>query len=224
MIRANVFYRYFKPPAPTVQVFVGPNRELWILPEDLLCDMLKYFREAFKGNFKEGMEKQIHLVDEEPGTFALLIDWIMDSFYSIEDCSPSGAIPTDCPLPLAGFKLYVLADKIGGRELMHHALEILFPCHLHRDSNIFTIHLNTVKFIYDHEAQLSELRQYCVDEAVQFFFTDNELEESDWLLAVKGHPSYDLEVTKAIKNHIQLPMSECGLAGLCSTHYPREEA
>lgn len=54
--------------ADYVKVYVGPERKLWILNEELLCNRVDYFRAAFRsggGGFKEGAEKSIHLVEED---------------------------------------------------------------------------------------------------------------------------------------------------------------
>jgi len=57
-----------------VKVFVGPERKLFNLHEDLLCNRSEYFRSAFKGSFKEGSEKEIDLEEEDSEAFALLAE------------------------------------------------------------------------------------------------------------------------------------------------------
>jgi len=58
----------------SVKIYVGPKRKLWVLPEGFLWEKVEYFRVAFKSGFKEGLKKELYLKDDDPATFAVLVD------------------------------------------------------------------------------------------------------------------------------------------------------
>jgi hypothetical protein len=54
--------RYFQLSAeaacpPMIKIFVGPERKLRVLPEQLLCDRVKFFKSAFQSGFRESKRK-----------------------------------------------------------------------------------------------------------------------------------------------------------------------
>ena len=62
---------------PMVKIFVGPDRKLWVLPEQLLCDRVEYFKSAFQSGFQESNEKFLELPEDCPVAFAYIIDRIL---------------------------------------------------------------------------------------------------------------------------------------------------
>jgi len=42
-------------------IYVGPQKEVFYLNLDLICDRLDFFKKALQGGFKEGQDKTIHL-------------------------------------------------------------------------------------------------------------------------------------------------------------------
>jgi hypothetical protein len=42
---------------PFVKIFVGLEHKLWVLPEQLLCDRVAFFKSAFQSDFRESKEK-----------------------------------------------------------------------------------------------------------------------------------------------------------------------
>jgi len=44
-----------------VKIFVGEERKLFYLHQELICDRSEYFRAAFKGGFRESKDKTMNL-------------------------------------------------------------------------------------------------------------------------------------------------------------------
>jgi hypothetical protein len=65
-LEADIFFRYLTS-NKTVKIYVGPERKLWFLNEDLLCDRVPFFKGALKSGFKEGKSKVMELPDDNTG-------------------------------------------------------------------------------------------------------------------------------------------------------------
>jgi hypothetical protein len=131
-----------------VKVYVGPNRKLWTLPEDLLCDRISYFRALFKSGFKEGIEKEIYLKEEDPGVFARIVDWL---FTDIMGCSCMDICPEDCQLQ--GCMIYALADKWGLEDVARCILaQIQEVIYTGQSSATFNVTPAVIKYVYEHDA------------------------------------------------------------------------
>lgn len=48
----------------------------WKIPMDLLCVYSSYFKSALQGEFTEAKTMRVELVDENPETFALVVEWL----------------------------------------------------------------------------------------------------------------------------------------------------
>ncbi|PVH80944.1 hypothetical protein DL98DRAFT_372884, partial [Cadophora sp. DSE1049] len=59
-----------------VKIYVGPEKECWVIHEDLICNKSKYFRSAFQGGFAESANKSIHIEDEDPKVFKFVVEWL----------------------------------------------------------------------------------------------------------------------------------------------------
>jgi hypothetical protein len=116
--------RYFASNPATVKVFVGPKRQHWAIVEDLLCNYSEYFRAAFKGNFKEAINKEIRLEEDDPAAFGKVIDWLFGETLA---CSCTKDLES-CENILVWYILHILADKLGIEELMKAAFRIYETC------------------------------------------------------------------------------------------------
>ncbi len=73
---------------PKVDVYVGPDHEHFQLPKGVLCRHSPYFNKAFNGEFKEGKQQSLELVDEDSGAFRLLVQWLLTG--DIDEPKPFG--------------------------------------------------------------------------------------------------------------------------------------
>ena len=54
-----------------VKILVGPEKALFLLHKDRLCQMSEYFRGLFQGNFKDAKEDTTTLAEEDVTGFKL---------------------------------------------------------------------------------------------------------------------------------------------------------
>jgi hypothetical protein len=59
-----------------VDIYVGPERQRYVVHKKLLTSQSEYFDKAFNGSFKEADENSIHLKEEDPAALALLVGWL----------------------------------------------------------------------------------------------------------------------------------------------------
>ena len=106
--------RYFKTnnPAgpPMVRIYVGTEKTLWVLPEDLLCDRLKFFDSAFRSGFREGNKKALELLGEDPVAFEYILDYILEKFTDPEVINKLEDLEA---IHTTWFRTWILADMIG---------------------------------------------------------------------------------------------------------------
>jgi hypothetical protein len=69
-----------------VIVGVGGQAQTFLIHKDLFCHKSPYFRAAFDGAFKKGVEQKLELDDVEPQTFAPLAAWVYTG--TIEEDKP----------------------------------------------------------------------------------------------------------------------------------------
>jgi hypothetical protein len=118
-------FSYFKtenPAGPSmVRIYFGPQRTLWVLPEDLICDRVKFFKAAFQSDFRESKEKVLELPEDDPVAFAYVLDGILGDVPGMQGRVPDG---DDDAIQLALCNAYILADKLGREDIMTWACDI----------------------------------------------------------------------------------------------------
>src|SRR6266852_8369660 len=94
-----------------VKTTVGPEKETWLLHEDVICERSQFFKKAFTGCFQESDKKEIHLQEENPKTFGYFIDWLYGKglYCHLDHANPSDVTFKHVKPWLA---LYIFADKI----------------------------------------------------------------------------------------------------------------
>jgi hypothetical protein len=63
-----------------VRIYVGPKRDLWVLPEEALCDRVQFFKSAFQSGFRESSEKVLELPEDDPIAFEFVFDYILQDW------------------------------------------------------------------------------------------------------------------------------------------------
>jgi hypothetical protein len=198
-------HRYFvAKPAATVKIFVGPEKKLWVLPEDLLCDRIEFFRAAFKSKFKEGISKEMFLESDDSTAFGRLVDWIFNEDIKCEIIHKFHV--QDAEHELEWLRLWILADKLGLQRLQdccRHAYEsCLYEIGIHPAAE-------AVSFVYENTEPNSELRQMLVDKALGYFLAPSYSRKGfrieDFAAATSSNATYNLAVTTAIVGHMEEP-------------------
>jgi len=198
-----------------VKVYVGPTREhYWTLPEDLLCDKLEFFRAAFKGPFKEGEDKEIHLEDDDPAVFEKLIDWLCTSGGSnnliICPCEDTG--PTCFSNQMALFKFYELADKVGEADLVREVLSTHKICNKWEGDGEETIKVINIADALGH----GRFQLNMIEDAVAHFMNEKKTLDN-WAVIIKHNAAFHLQLMAAIRKHNTLRLNQFNV-DYCTVH------
>lgn len=105
-----------------VDIFVGPEKQLFRLHKQVLCERVPYFDKMFNGGFKEAKEGRATLPEDTVDAFDLLVGWV----YSGDvrplvqvDCTEKCKMCTNWDAPVA----YELASKLCLPELMNRVMD-----------------------------------------------------------------------------------------------------
>ena len=157
----------------TVKVYVGAERKLWHLNEELLCDRVPFFRGAFKNGFKEGESKVLELPADDPDAFGLLVEWIYTQDLPHKICLSPYADdgghhdPYQPGHEVQWLKLWVLADKLNLTELSSTVLKSHASC---LDDAAHGVSAEGVTYVCENAAQGSALRKHMVAQVVETVF------------------------------------------------------
>lgn len=215
--------RYCEKPPKHVQIVVGAQRKIFYIPEELICERVDYFKAAFKGGFREGREKRLELIEEDPEVFRYIIDWIFGQSRLKET---SSLVKSENPASkvvekITHFcKLYFLADKLGMRELAKECL----PC-LQFWITRLLFSGSAITYLYEHTLDSALIRTNIVQAFVELFFDRcYDSYEAVWSKIIRGHPDFQSEVNKGIRAHIGLEMGDCGWRYNCQVLHHKKAA
>lgn len=192
---------------------------MWTLNEELLCDRIDYFRAAFRGGgsgFKEGIEKSIHLVEDDPAAFKILVDWLHEEKISSPGCGPFQSRPSSTKLasnkkPTLETRLdnqilwevtkaYVLADKLGCGLLGVAIMKFLFKPERDPPFGLLSTP-ELLQFVFDNTSTDSDLRKVVITFAMWCFFNMKDCDFS--IIALKSDRlEFNQGYLKALEEHI----------------------
>lgn len=200
-----------------MKVFVGPEHNLWILNEDLLCDRVTSFKGAFCGSFKEGLQKTIELPEDCPIAFANVVEYIYTKTIAWPfNCLEVEQLSDDQQLFLC--RLWVLADKLG----IHGLCEQIETCIEARfDIKHDILGIEAMIYIYNATIVKSGLRKSALVIAMKDFLRHREprsVEEAyNWAERV---PMFYADMLKNVAAHIHDNTKDC-IIPWCVIHEPR---
>jgi hypothetical protein len=117
----------------TATIYVGPDRQEFKVSKDLLCYVSPFFKAAFEGEFKEGKEQTMELLEDDVEAFSHVVSYMYRStFGCLEDIDkhPAGCYRCSAKvstsiyllelserLQIAGMKSAAIADLVW---VLHH--------------------------------------------------------------------------------------------------------
>jgi hypothetical protein len=87
---------------------------------------MAYFTAALKSGLKEGQAKRLEMPEDDPESFAMLVEWVYTKSVECAKCQPesnSTKPHTDADHELQWCGLWVLADKLASDDLAQFALD-----------------------------------------------------------------------------------------------------
>ena len=167
-----------------VKIFVGKDPEPWTLPEDFLSDRTEYFRAAFKSNFKEGVEKKIHLEEEDPTMFGKVVAWLFGSAVD-----PHSGEWERYSL-LDSCKLFLLTDKLGIVDMNKEVIRAFETKSSVKDTKCRPTS-EVVLFVYKNTTDSSKLREILLRQALMFFLQSSPEDLEDFSAATSCHSQFN---------------------------------
>lgn len=143
---------------PIVSFYVGPDKTVFHVHQNLLFDASTVFKAAFSGNFQEASERSMPLPDDDKESFGRMIQWLYSR--NIELTVPiSGETSEECYMQLA--KLNTLADKYDIYLLKNHIVDHLFG--LSKPPRSFQPpQMAIVNYVYNNTTEGSAFRKLLV--------------------------------------------------------------
>ena len=140
----------------TVQIIIGQSKKAFTLHKGILCNVAPYFRAAFEGRFREGVEQVLEMPEEDETVFRGFQLWVYTKSI-LEDGEG---------LDTMGWRslidLYIFGDKFGIPILQDQAIDLLID---KRDASN-RIPASHFDHVYQNTRESSPLRKLCVDWSV----------------------------------------------------------
>lgn len=191
----------------TVKIYVGPERKLWVLNEELLCDRIPYFKAAFASTFKEGREKVMEMPEDDAVAFGKLVNWIFTESIECQPCTKKSKkdikeqISTEHQLLWC--TLWILADKLALVDLSKKVLEQVDFCFGWGGVNS-TIAVETVVLVYNNTNSSSLLRVQLLEEFIWRYFFPGKTAENKASMArsMVVNEEFAQDVLDGIQEHM----------------------
>ncbi|KAL8635283.1 MAG: hypothetical protein Q9226_009370, partial [Calogaya cf. arnoldii] len=132
----------------TMRVSSGQETESWMIHRDLLTHHSPFFAAALSGSFKESTTNTVELIEDDPGAFALFVQWLYTGKCEVKfDKTPSIAC-------LA----WALGDKLHCPTFQDRAI-----CRLIAYNQEYPLREDAMRLIYNVSPPGSRLRMFAVD-------------------------------------------------------------
>lgn len=151
---------------PAITVRVGTKSSLveestnWTLPQRLISHHSVFFRGACLDGSRKEPENIIELADDEPGVFALFVEWLYYGAYTtapsstLQSCTTSDRISVNV-------KCWVLGNKLSSAEFKSYAMRRIYTQHVNGTLSR-PIDPRDVRFASENSSKTSNLWQFTV--------------------------------------------------------------
>ncbi|THV48585.1 hypothetical protein BGAL_0239g00070 [Botrytis galanthina] len=176
----------------TVILYVGIDRKKYIVHKKILCDHSEFFNAGFNSGFKEATDGEMHLPEDDPATFADLIEYLYRGTLPYTDKCGTSALQ----------RLYWLAEKICMPLLMDQLIDKIMEVHMMECPGGFCV--ASIQAIYNHTHGKSKLRLYASALLVFGILVPTEDQEGDsdiYLSLNKSCPDLFVDIFQIISMH-----------------------
>ncbi|KAK3725512.1 hypothetical protein LTR37_000482 [Vermiconidia calcicola] len=134
-----------------IKLVVGPEKHVFHISKDLICNNVEFFSHAFTGNFMESKTKTLNFPDDDPDRFVELETWLRGG---------KTLTPEQPWITLA--KSYLFAEKYHIDELQNKIVDALYAKYAAHEDGI-NISFETLDFIMENSFAHSPLRRLFAD-------------------------------------------------------------
>jgi hypothetical protein len=201
-----IFARYFKTDNPAgpamVRIYVGSQRRLWVLPEEVLCDGVQFFKSTFQGGFREGDEKVLELPEDDSISFGYILDHILQGWATADDINKLGDPEV---VNMAWCRTWVLADKLGCPNISTH-VNTEYSAYLSKlplDERM--IPPATAQYLYENTSEPCNLRETLARVAVDTYLVFDcycEDRMKHWSESAGAHHKYLSDIMALLKSRL----------------------
>lgn len=139
-----------------VTILVGNKEIPFKVHKTIISSKSKFFRAALERSFKEGVENQVRLPEEDPELFSHYLSWVYGNnsmqLYHGDDKTYANKL---C-------HLWLLAGKLGSEKLENLIIDMICRCAMEY-SGPFLPNIEVINLIWDTTQCHSGLRQFPVD-------------------------------------------------------------
>lgn len=184
-------------------VLVGPSRTTWRLHENLLSSSSDFFKSAFNSGFKETLDDQLTLPEDDPQAFELFVRWLYTR--AMSPPSTNAATTTTMTLPFTTshppiqtwLRLYVLASKLLVAELENICVNAAW-----RYYNVGTRRpdIRDVQYIYENTPEGSGMRRLLQERLTLGMFRgrQNNPVTAEWREVLNETPDLGFDIVNEI--------------------------
>ncbi|KAI9788024.1 MAG: hypothetical protein M1835_002540 [Candelina submexicana] len=177
-----------------VDIYVGPKRKHWRLPQLLLYNTSSYFRKAFEGGFKEAAEKELYLAEDNAAGFEIFVQWMYRG--ALKAVSTYANFEYEQSMS-SNVALYHLANKLCIKSLQNSAIErIVETLKVGKQG---AMEPSTVLGIYQNTGSDSYLRKLSVDLAAYHYMSTPSIDIEHYQCCIDGAEGFMIAMMKAIK-------------------------
>ena len=145
-----------------IAIVVGtePHTKTWHLPKELLLNASSFFAAALNGNFTEAKSKMIALPEDISDAFSLFARWLYIGKIGCVSVAPElEEMERVWAISKTLVQACILGDKLGCLIFRDLAMLKLIE-HLSKE----IMGEEEIRYVFDHSAQGSKLRQFTIDE------------------------------------------------------------
>ena len=136
-----------------VQIVIGPEEKVFNFHKKLLCDTSTYFSAALTGNFKEGQDQKIDMIEEDVEVFRHFHYWVYTGLVI-----PGLREPRDIAWSVLA-SLYIFAEARGIPKLQNTAMDLL----IRKQVLVNATPRQEIHRLYEYTSEKSPVRKWLVD-------------------------------------------------------------
>lgn len=166
-------------------IFVGPDREEFKLSKELLCHVSPFFKAAFEGDFKEGQEQTMELLDDDVEAFGYVVTYLYRANFG---SAPLGDWDFKLKLPTLIYVLE-LAERFQVPDVKEAATDNLIDAIYNNGTPI--VNINDVQLAFNLLPANSRGLKTIVDAVTNDLLTDDSQQSAGGFAGWRFEPAFE---------------------------------
>ena len=154
---------------------IGPQKNLFKLHKELLCNASTYFAAALKGNFREATTQTVEMPEADPELFRHFQHWLYSKTLLMSSKSEN-----DIPWPVL-INLFIFGEAHGIPDLQNASIDGI----INKQATGRLTPLEQINHVYDNTGERSPLRRLFVDLTHTIAHFNHKCDADGWLIEAK---------------------------------------